>query len=239
MEGRRRITLYDQLTAGDTSRRDSLAALILNDVVLATNQESETATGRSRTLLDIIKEDESNNNNNRRSWKAFKDKLRLNRTGAGSVWTSTSTTTTQNNNNNNNTTSLSQFLEQQNDVVGEDPDNAAPITREPSSRGGDNDSAGPVSMLLMDLLEETTDHETELQVSSYKISDDDDEEKYCGEEEWGVVGNNCCVCMVRHKGAAFIPCGHTFCRMCCREIWVSRGNCPLCNNFILEILDIF
>lgn len=35
------------------------------------------------------------------------------------------------------------------------------------------------------------------------------------------------------------PCGHTFCRMCSRELMVSRGNCPRCNNFILEILDIF
>ncbi|PON70817.1 RING/U-box superfamily protein [Parasponia andersonii] len=28
-------------------------------------------------------------------------------------------------------------------------------------------------------------------------------------------------------------------RLCSRELWVSRGNCPLCNGFILEILDIF
>ncbi|EPS57634.1 hypothetical protein M569_17184, partial [Genlisea aurea] len=52
-------------------------------------------------------------------------------------------------------------------------------------------------------------------------------------------GYNCCVCMVRHKGAAFIPCGHTFCRRCSREVWVQRGHCPLCNNAIVEILDIF
>ncbi|THU55555.1 hypothetical protein C4D60_Mb11t07810 [Musa balbisiana] len=49
----------------------------------------------------------------------------------------------------------------------------------------------------------------------------------------------CCVCMVRHKGAAFIPCGHTFCRLCSRELWVNHGSCPLCNGYILEILDIF
>ncbi|CAN1842000.1 hypothetical protein LINPERHAP1_LOCUS36700 [Linum perenne] len=36
--------------------------------------------------------------------------------------------------------------------------------------------------------------------------------------------------MVRHKGAALIPCGHTFCRLCSRELWVQRGNCPLNNN---------
>lgn len=61
------------------------------------------------------------------------------------------------------------------------------------------------------------------------------------EEEGAKEGGEyvCCVCMVRHKGAAFIPCGHTFCRLCSRELWVNRGNCPLCNGFILEILDIF
>lgn len=73
-----------------------------------------------------------------------------------------------------------------------------------------------------------------------------------GEEDEEVVGvevekekekergaTQCCVCMLRDKGAAFIPCGHTFCRLCSRELWISRGNCPLCNGFILEILDIF
>ncbi|KAF5176581.1 RING/U-box superfamily protein [Thalictrum thalictroides] len=57
----------------------------------------------------------------------------------------------------------------------------------------------------------------------------------------GVEGNDsvCCVCMGRKKGAAFIPCGHTFCRVCSREIWLNRGCCPLCNRSILEILDIF
>lgn len=49
----------------------------------------------------------------------------------------------------------------------------------------------------------------------------------------------CCVCMGRKKGAAFIPCGHTYCRVCSRELWLNRGSCPLCNRRILEILDIF
>nr|GMD28016.1 LON peptidase N-terminal domain and RING finger protein 3-like [Ipomoea batatas] len=44
---------------------------------------------------------------------------------------------------------------------------------------------------------------------------------------------------LRHKGEPFVPCGHTFCRLCSRELWAEKGNCPLCNNFILEILDIF
>ncbi|MBA0861257.1 hypothetical protein Goshw_026134 [Gossypium schwendimanii] len=49
----------------------------------------------------------------------------------------------------------------------------------------------------------------------------------------------CCVCMERKKGAAFIPCGHAFCRVCSREVCLNRGSCPVCNRSILDILDIF
>ncbi|XP_059432840.1 uncharacterized protein LOC132166098 [Corylus avellana] len=95
-----------------------------------------------------------------------------------------------------------------------------------------------VRMSLMDLMD-------------YNMADEDEDEEAEEEEEEEVVEvgegggggggaeHNCCVCMVRHKGAAFIPCGHTFCRLCSRELMVCRGNCPLCNRFILEILDIF
>ncbi|XVF81198.1 hypothetical protein PTKIN_Ptkin15bG0137000 [Pterospermum kingtungense] len=107
----------------------------------------------------------------------------------------------------------------------------------------------PMRMSLMDLLEET-DGVMGLSGSRYTMSDDDDcyeheeEEDEEDEEKIAVKSNGgieytCCVCMVRHKGSAFIPCGHTFCRLCSRELWVQRGNCPLCNSFILEILDIF
>lgn len=59
------------------------------------------------------------------------------------------------------------------------------------------------------------------------------------EEEEKRNGSVCCVCMRRKKGAAFIPCGHTYCRVCSRELWLNRGSCPLCNRSINEILDIF
>ncbi|KAF5741270.1 zinc finger family protein [Tripterygium wilfordii] len=102
-----------------------------------------------------------------------------------------------------------------------------------------------VRMSLMDLLEEN-DRELGLEGSTYRMGDEeeefDDDDDYDEDvEEWGGGGveYNCCVCMVRHKGAAFIPCGHTFCRLCSRELFAQRGNCPLCNGFILEILDIF
>lgn len=62
-----------------------------------------------------------------------------------------------------------------------------------------------------------------------------------GRGEGGVGGSDsvCCVCMGRKKGAAFVPCGHTFCRVCSRELWLNRGSCPLCNAPISQILDIF
>ncbi|CAO2839918.1 unnamed protein product [Amaranthus hypochondriacus] len=101
----------------------------------------------------------------------------------------------------------------------------------------------PMRMSLMDLLEET-DRQAGISGPIYRLDEDEEEEVEEAEEEEAVedVGKgefSCCVCMVRHKGAAFIPCGHTFCRLCSRELFVQRGNCPLCNNFILEILDIF
>lgn len=77
------------------------------------------------------------------------------------------------------------------------------------------DRPGPRRVSLMRLLEETEGE---------------------GEGERDPV---CCVCMGRKKGAAFIPCGHTFCRVCSREVWLNRGSCPLCNRSILEILDIY
>lgn len=107
------------------------------------------------------------------------------------------------------------------------------------------EAAQPKRMSLMDLLEET-DREMGFVGSRYVVGDEEDEEEeeekvVVEEEEDGEEGGeySCCVCMVRHKGSAFIPCGHTFCRMCSRELMVARGNCPLCNKFILEILDIF
>ncbi|WJX86213.1 hypothetical protein P8452_68555 [Trifolium repens] len=235
MENRQRITLYDQMISGNTSNnntRISLASLIQNEAVL-TNQKTPNPT-----LLDIIRENEPNNvvnvNNNRKSWKGFKELLRLKR---------------------RNSDESTQQQPQQNDIVHEDVVNSDLTELLAGGESYDeeinvnNSETAQVSMSLMDLLEES---EIELDRSSYvdDEGDDDDvdenheEEKEEEREEEGGEGNvkvehNCCVCMVRHKGAAFIPCGHTFCRMCSRELWVSRGNCPLCNHFILEVLDIF
>lgn len=99
-------------------------------------------------------------------------------------------------------------------------------------------------MSLMALLEET-DRQMGIEgPAAYSEYDEYEVEDGGGSVVGGMdsghsADHNCCVCMVRHKGAAFIPCGHTFCRLCSRELWVNRGNCPVCNSYILEILDIF
>ncbi|KAL6555653.1 hypothetical protein OROHE_007325 [Orobanche hederae] len=105
------------------------------------------------------------------------------------------------------------------------------------SSGSEEEDEGerpPVRMSLMSLLAEA-DEKIGIDGLAYMMEDEDDEDDGGGEY------NSCCVCMVRHRGAAFVPCGHSFCRLCSREMWVEeRGNnCPLCNNYILEILDIF
>jgi hypothetical protein len=106
----------------------------------------------------------------------------------------------------------------------------------------DKEEAPAAQMSLMALLEQSDSWDEDEEGGSGARKDGggavgDDDDNGAGPEEEMV--HVCCVCMVRHKGAAFIPCGHTFCRLCSRELWVSRGNCPLCNGFIQEILDIF
>ncbi|KAK4440480.1 hypothetical protein Salat_0382900 [Sesamum alatum] len=114
----------------------------------------------------------------------------------------------------------------------------ATVEDEEEAVEGDGAAEQPVRTSLMALLAET-DRQMGLEGSAYTITDNEEVEEETSGVSGGVEYNNCCVCMVRHKGAAFIPCGHTFCRLCSRELWVQRGNCPLCNNYILEILDIF
>ncbi|KAK5813464.1 uncharacterized protein LOC108469461 [Gossypium arboreum] len=95
----------------------------------------------------------------------------------------------------------------------------------------------PVTMSLMDLLGESG--------SSYIGEDDEDEydEDEEDEEEEIVQAKGieftCCICKVNLTSSVFMPCGHTYCRLCSKELLVQRGNCPHCNGFVLEVLEIF
>lgn len=94
----------------------------------------------------------------------------------------------------------------------------------------DEETSTTTKMSLLRLLEEKEREEREKSETNGNVEN----------EELGLgLGLSCCVCMGRNKGAAFIPCGHTFCRVCARELWLNRGACPLCNRTIIEILDIF
>ncbi|KAG6470613.1 uncharacterized protein LOC122031499 [Zingiber officinale] len=98
-------------------------------------------------------------------------------------------------------------------------------------------SAAAPAMSLMALLEQTDEWG-----GSGKEDEEEEEEVGTDEESEGADDGMlyvCCVCMVQHKGARFTSCGHTFCRLCSRELWVTNSECPLCNGYILEILEIF
>ncbi|KAM0863029.1 hypothetical protein ACQ4PT_044875 [Festuca glaucescens] len=115
---------------------------------------------------------------------------------------------------------------------------------EDGSEEEEEESKAPAagSMSLMALLEQTDsqwddhDEEEDGATKSGAVHVDGDGE---GREEEDEMVRACCVCMVRHKGAAFIPCGHTFCRPCSRHLWRTRADCPLCNALIHDILHIF
>ncbi|KAL9686533.1 hypothetical protein QQ045_023994 [Rhodiola kirilowii] len=83
-------------------------------------------------------------------------------------------------------------------------------------RGAGGRGGEPVKMSLMDLLEETDD---QIGWASYMAELEEDEAEDEGGEE-----QSCCICMVRHKARASAPCGHTFCRLCSKELSVGRGN---------------
>ncbi|CAL5424943.1 unnamed protein product [Camellia sinensis] len=303
--------LRDFLRVKEDDDGRNLAGLTLSAVLGCENRPAQLQATRS--LHDIIRDDPYGGKDSKKSWKAFKEKLRLRRNGScsGASWTSTVSTPAsdvpiQNANrmiSRRNSTRFGdqthhhhhhQELSSLNSINGGEnhvelnsmPSNRAMMLRRNSSRipsrttsryGGSTsfNNAGevaelhrrlpsgeeeeeeeggeegeeeeeeeevaeedggeqPVRMSLMALLAET-DREMGLDGANYMSDDEEEEEEVIVGGEY----NNCCVCMVRHKGAAFIPCGHTFCRLCSRELWVQRGNCPLCNGFILEILDIF
>ncbi|WVZ06395.1 hypothetical protein V8G54_019741 [Vigna mungo] len=360
IEGHRRVTLHEEMSASDSSRARVLAGLTLDDVLANQKRPSSTPPRepppKNRTLLDIIKDDESNKKDRRlkRAGSAWISTIhiptsdvpipnpnsriftQLGRRNSVRFPTQTTTPTlslTQTPAQSDSDMSSNYMTHQVEDLNPATEDSGPPATAPPairptfSRRGStrftgetaENNTAGtlrpqlslrsstnmptaepyrrgrvvtfrdsfddedgeedgekpgegralsareavaaqeaseaaaqeaeaeeeqaPVMMSLMDLLEET-DREMGLEGSRYILSDDEDFDEDADDDGedgdgGGSMEHTCCICMVRHKAASFIPCGHTFCRMCSRELMVSRGNCPLCNNFILEILEIF
>ncbi|CAA0815201.1 RING/U-box superfamily protein [Striga hermonthica] len=216
----------------------------------------------SRTLLDVIRDDPPSKDGHR-SWRHFKEKLkRRDSGGRGSAWTSTVPVPTSDipirASSSGALGPSSARISPIHDQT--DPPNISAVASGRFDQSGpafpmrrlqreennedeeEEEESGeltpPVRMSLMSLLAET-DEKIGMDGLAYMMEDEDEEEEE--EEDGGGEYNSCCVCMVRHRGAAFMPCAHSFCRLCSREMWVEeRGNkCPLCNNYILEILDVF
>ncbi|RZC50634.1 hypothetical protein C5167_019045 [Papaver somniferum] len=219
---------------------------------------------KARTLLEFLKEEEEEdmdgvNQRSSGSWKNLKNRFGFKGLRCcGAIW-STSTNQAPNLMNvreedeeNDEEMNVSQIpvsdensilIPNQSFCVSQNPAEftglnlAAALAAERNLRGidGDDRRGGPTTSIpspplrvsLMRLLRE---------------GDSEDAERARDRLAGGGGCNNdtaCCVCMERSKGAAFIPCGHTFCRVCCRDIWLNRGSCAICNRSIVEVLDIF
>ncbi|KAL8092750.1 hypothetical protein AgCh_034852 [Apium graveolens] len=233
------LRLRQEEDSGDDHGRNFVSGQTLGSVINADKDYP--------TLLDVLRQDSGGKN--KKKWKGFKEKLRLRR--GGSAWCSASrmliSDVVMNNTILNNRMIMGRGEMQENlsrigqsrEMVGPGndvtPENTAVVVAE---EGGEE---GPARLSLMALLESEMEmgFETEFIVEDEVAEDDGDVEGGGGGGAGEMNGGGCCVCMVRDKGSAFIPCGHTFCRLCSRELWVKRGNCPLCNTKILEILDIF
>ncbi|KAJ7524833.1 hypothetical protein O6H91_17G024100 [Diphasiastrum complanatum] len=93
---------------------------------------------------------------------------------------------------------------------------------------------------LMSLLRERDDYEVVIFDHDMLASINSNGDSHTDDpNESSEVHAICCVCMVGPRGAAFVPCGHTFCRKCAYELQMSRGACPLCNKSIKRILKLY
>ncbi|CAH8373869.1 unnamed protein product [Eruca vesicaria subsp. sativa] len=258
---RLRVTLLDCMETG----RTSLPGLTLEDILMADRngaspQPLPSRNQSNRTLLDVMHREHRHDYNHRdkTAWKSFREKLRLKRNAT--VWISSNPIPSLNSpvlNRDSDSHQLGSLLSNsRNEGEQSQPESAssggataegrlqlgavlaeerALSAREEETPPVVTTDMQPARMSLMELLDEN-----EGQMSLVGGGGGDGEEEERGAvEETKAAEISCCVCMVRSKGAAFIPCGHTFCRLCSRELWVQRGNCPLCNTSISEILDLF
>ncbi|KAD4584355.1 hypothetical protein R6Q59_036755 [Mikania micrantha] len=210
---------------------------------------------RNPTLLDLIRDDQAYGTESKKSWKMFRHKLRLKLIGSVcttavpviashvQINTDGNRMTTRNGTNrlnsprmrNANIVTVTQTENVRNESQVE-------TSTEDNRDAGVGGTTATVKVSLLSLLEVDGSayfDDDEEQAEEVVVVVDEDGDGGGSGSGGGYRYNNCCVCMIRHKGAAFIPCGHTFCRVCSRELFVKRANCPLCNHFILEILDIF
>ncbi|KAE8703974.1 hypothetical protein F3Y22_tig00110462pilonHSYRG00447 [Hibiscus syriacus] len=242
---RTRSTLFEQMTAVENGR-DALVGLT-PDAILGNAKQPEQPPAQNRTLLEIIRDDESNKD--KKSWKTLRDKLLLKRpisacsssvhipasdnggqsvpvsdppvmnfrpqlARSGSIRVRRSPVDNNIGLRSNASPSRSFRLEI---TVGNDADSSedddSPVARnetrqlrtaltlERALSARETAAEEPVRISLMDFLEET-----EQQMGLMGTIDDEEYEEEDMGEASGGMQHMCCVCMVRNKGAAIIPC---------------------------------
>ncbi|EOA31275.1 hypothetical protein CARUB_v10014448mg [Capsella rubella] len=248
---RLRVTLLDRMsTTTVETNRSSLTGLTLEAILMSDKNVTTPSPGilpppppppssrnqSNRTLLDVMQREHRHDRHNRdkTAWKSLREKLRLKRNAT--VWISANPIPVLDNtpipNRDNENHQLGFLLTEEASSVEGRVRLGAVLAEERALSAREEETSHevePARMSLMELLEEN-----EEQMSLVCVEGETEEMETVTAAEI-----SCCVCMVRSKGAAFIPCGHTFCRLCSRELWVQRGNCPLCNTTILEVLDLF
>ncbi|CAH8283036.1 unnamed protein product [Eruca vesicaria subsp. sativa] len=195
----------------------------MSELELGTSQNMTTETHRTTTFLDLLRRQMSGVDRTRRK-RTLKERLRFKCIGCCGPDTTTHHSSTLSSEDEAEEQSETRFVP----GSGSGMNLATALEAERYNRGDQTEvDMTPTRVSLMRLLDETAE----------RAVDDGRETEICT----ALTGNDsvCCVCMGRKRGAAFIPCGHTFCRVCSRELWLNRGSCPLCNRPIIEILDIF
>ncbi|XP_010440651.1 PREDICTED: LON peptidase N-terminal domain and RING finger protein 3-like [Camelina sativa] len=256
---RLRVTFLDRMSTVENGR----SSVTLEDILMAETSGFRSLTAPSSparnhsngSLLDVMRRERRRD---KTAWKSFRDKLRLKRTSTGWISSNNPIPTLDSPIRNLNSEShrlnrLGGLLSNsETDRSSGDVSNGGDeaVEREGRRRLGtvlaaDREEVQPPRMSLMELLEDNDGQMYDVcgEREAVEVEAEAEGRNGCGGgEAVGMTATaelSCCVCMIRSKGAAFIPCGHTFCRLCSRELWVQRGNCPLCNTTILQVLDIF
>ncbi|EHA8590519.1 putative Postreplication repair E3 ubiquitin-protein ligase RAD18 [Cocos nucifera] len=180
--------------------------------------------GGGRTLLDIFCEDEGAVAASGEDfiWRTFEEHLRLSAAFTASSGGDRPATTG------------GAPLEEASGVEAADGGDEA----DPAGTGAEGEQPARVSLMaLLEATEGQMDGGGEVWAVAEE-EEEEEEEMVAGEEEQE-DRRVCCVCAERRKGAAFVPCGHTFCRVCSRVLFKRRGSCPLCNAQIVQVLHIY
>jgi len=200
--------------------------------------QAQPETPQSTTFLDLLRLQMDGLDRSRRRKRTLKERLGFKRIGCcGPTWGLRLTSNTGEDDDEPFENRLVSGSDHVTGPLNQGMNLATALAAERNYRTEETEASGsltPLKVSLMRLLEETAER---------VVVEENETERVTASASSTVRGVNndsvCCVCMGRKKGAAFIPCGHTFCRVCSREVWLNRGSCPLCNRPIIEILDIY